>query len=257
MTRSHLVAFVVIVGGGIALASVLGSVKELAPVPVEAPAATVDVEQQATQKTVEPLYDYNRLRKNITAGRATLADARRAMTDTDPVSLSNSIHASYTMRRHRGVVNLLDGMWELKQEKYPELAWKLIAKPPARIAIANVINRARIVKTEPYVEYIRSFKDAEHEFIRAQVSIALGFNGELADLPYLKEMSDGDNHYVAQSAITALTLFGSNEARDVLIELADKHAGTPRGELMTQLLRKVYQWSPSDAQQASTVKGQS
>ena len=57
-------------------------------------------------------------------------------------------------------------------------------------------------------------------------------------------MSDGDNHYVAQSAITGLSLFGGERARDVLIELAEKHRGTPRGDLMVEMLRKAYRWSP-------------
>ncbi len=258
MTRPHLLAVIVIFGGGIALVSVLNNVLESPAAPREGlRSATVDVVAKASKPAAEVRYDYNQLQKKIASGRATLADARRAMTEQDPVSLSNSIHAFYPMRRHRGVVNLLDGMWELDREKYPELAWSLIAKPPVRIALANIINRIRIVRTEPYVAYIRAHKNAEHEFIRAQVAIALGFNGEFDDLPYLEAMGDGDNPYVAQSAITALTLFGGNRARDVLITLADKHHGTPRGGLIADLLSKVYGWSPGDSEAVPSAKEQS
>ena len=144
------------------------------------------------------------------------------------------------MRWHRGVVHLLTGMWSLDKQKYPELAWDLIAKPPVRIAIASTINRMKIVKTEPYQDYIRSHQQDPHEFNRAQVAVGLGFNGDPRDLPYLREMADGDNHYVAQSAITALSIFGGDKARDVLVELAQKHAGLPRGDLMRDLLKQAY-----------------
>ncbi|HJP36499.1 MAG TPA: hypothetical protein QF901_10965, partial [Gammaproteobacteria bacterium] len=223
----------VIAVGAVALGSVLANVRQRSVPPLAVPTAAA-----------VPNYDYDKLRQKITYGRATLADARRAMTDQDPASLSNSIHAFYVMRRHRGVVHLLKGMWELNEAKYPELSWALIAKPPARIALASTLNRIQIVETEPYQQYIRSYKNAEHEFIRAQVAVALGFNGDPVDLSYLKLMSDGDNHYVAQSAITGLSLFGGERARDVLIELAEKHRGTPRGDLMVEMLRKAYRWSP-------------
>ncbi len=61
-------------------------------------------------------------------------------------------------------------------------------------------------------------------------------------------MSDADNHYVAQSAITGLSVFGGNKARDLLIELAEKHRGTARGDLMTEMLRKAYRWPPQQEQ---------
>jgi hypothetical protein len=237
---NNVFALAALVVGAIALGSVLAIVAER-PAARQAP---VTVAVETPQPPARPRYDYDRLRQKITYGRATLADARRAMTDPDPVSLSNSIHAFYTMRRHRGVVHLLDGMWELDEEKYPELAWDLIAKPPARIALASTLNRIRIVKAAPYQQYIRLHKGDKHEFIRAQVVVALGFNGDPVDLPYLREMSDGDNHYVAQSAITALSLFGGNRARDILIELAERHQGTPRGNLMIEMLRQAYHWPP-------------
>ncbi len=236
MNRNYAIALIGIAVSAVVLGAVLAIIGErraAAPVSIETP-----------QPKEKPRYDYDKLRQRITYGRATLADARRAMTDPDPVSLSNSIHAFYIMRRHRPVVHLLNGMWALNEEKYPELAWDQIAKPPARIALASTLNRIRIVKTEPYQQYIRLHKNAAHEFIRAQVSVALGFNGDAVDLPYLKAMSSGDNHYVAQSAITALSVFGGERARDILIELAEKYRGTPRGDLMTEMLRSAYRWPP-------------
>lgn len=241
--KNFSLGLLVLIAGAIALGSVLAVVKQQH---FAAPGSAVSSKavQAATRPATEPLYDYDGLRQKITHGRATLADARRAMTDSDPVSLSNTIHAFYVMRRHRGVVYLLDGMWALDKEKYPELAWEQIAKPPARLALASTLNRIRIVKTDAFRDYIRLHKDDEHEFIRAQVAVALGFNGHPDDLPYLKAMSDGDNHYVAQSAITGLSLFGGNRARDILIELAQKHQGTSRGDLMVEMLRKAYRWPP-------------
>lgn len=192
-----------------------------------------------------PSYNYDALRRNIIYGRASLAEVRRALTDSDPAALGNTIHGLYNMRWHRGVMHVLDGMWSLDKEKYPELSWELIAAAPVRIALASTINRIRIVKTGSYQDYIRSHQQDRHEFNRAQVAVALGFNGDPRDLPYLREMADGDNHYVAQSAITALSIFGGNQARDILIQLVEKHGGTPRSDLMKELLRTAYGWPPA------------
>ena len=84
---------------------------------------------------------------------------------------------------------------------------------------------------------------------------ALGFNAHLDDLPYLEAMSDGDNHYVAQSAITGLSLFGGKQARNILIKLANKYRGTSRGDLMTEMLRQAYRWPPPKPVPAATGKG--
>lgn len=194
--------------------------------------------------TIAPAYDYVELRRVIIYGQAKLGEVRRALTENDPAALSNTVHALYAMRWHRGVVHLLNGMWLLDKEKYPELAWELIAKPPVRIAIASTINRVKIVKTEPYQNYMRAHQHSLHEFNRAQVSVGLGFNGDPQDLPYLREMADGENHYVAQSAITALSIFSGEKARDVLDELAQKHSDSPRGDLMRDLLKQAYDWPP-------------
>ncbi|MGR8950255.1 MAG: hypothetical protein ACU84Q_19595, partial [Gammaproteobacteria bacterium] len=158
-------------------------------------------------------YNYPALRRAITYGRASLGETRRAMTDSDPASLSNSLHALFAMRWHRGVVHLLDGMWDGDKEKYPELAWAQLSKAPARIALASTINRVKIVDTAEYQQYIRQHGQDAHEFNRAQVAVALGFNGDSRDLPLLRALADGDNHYVAQSAITGLSVFGGNAAR--------------------------------------------
>jgi HEAT repeat protein len=128
-----------------------------------------------------------------------------------------------------------------------------IAKPPARVALASTLNRIRIVDAQPFQAYIRSQRYHEHEFVRAQVAVALGFNGDSNDLAYLREMSDGDNHYVAQSAITGLSVFGGNKARDILIELSQKHRGTARGDLMNEMLRKAYRWLPPQREQAGSA----
>ncbi len=254
MKHSPPLAGLVLIASAIALATVSATVleqqprslpRDAGPAPLAAPSAAAPA----------PQYDYARLRQKITYGRATLADARRSLTDPDPVSLANTLHALYTMRQHRGVIHLLDGMWAVDEGKFPELAWEHIARPPARIALASTLNRIRIVRTETYINYVRAHKDDEHEFNRAQVAVALGFNGHLDDLPYLEAMSDGDNHYVAQSAITGLSLFGGKRARNILIKLADKYRGTSRGDLMTEMLRHAYRWPPPKPVPAAKENG--
>jgi len=244
MGKSTLWTTLAIIIVGVALTMVVKTVND------QQPTAVADLVPKITKREIEkpharaPLYDYKGLRHDVMTGRGSLADARRLMTDRDPASLSNSIHSFYTMRRHRGVIHLLDGMWNLKKEKYPEIAWNAIAKAPARIALASTINRISVVGTDEQKKYIREHQTHKHEFVRAQVAVALGFNGEAIDLPVLQAMCDGENHYVAQSAITGLSLFGGEKAQNILIEMGEKHSGSPRGDLIYKMLKRAYEWSP-------------
>ena len=158
------------------------------------------------------------------------------------------MHALYSMRWHRGVIHLLYDMWDMKKDKYPELSWDIIDKAPARIALASTICRIQLTGKEKYLEYIRSHEHDRHEFHRAQVVIALGLNGDPADVDYIKGMADGDDVYVAQSAITALSLMGHRKASDAMIDLWFKYRGTPRGNLIQQLLKQAYNLTPHERQ---------
>lgn len=213
---------------------------------------TTIIDNKIKQET-KPI-NYEWLHKNIAYGKATLADVRKALTDTNTATLTNTMHALYSMRHHRGVHNLMLDMWKTKKDKYPELAWEQIARPPARIALASTINRMLIVNTDEYKDYIRSFKHDEHEFHRAQVVISLGFNGLPDDIAYIKSMANAENHYVAQSAITALAIMGGNQARNAMLELYDKHKNTPRGKLVETLLIRTYDWKVPDKKIEATNK---
>lgn len=201
------------------------------------PAATIN----------KPRVNYDRLRTRITYGQAKLAEVFQALTEQDVGALTNTVHALYSMRWHRGVTSLLDDLWLIKKEKRPELAWELLAKPPVRIALASTINRIKTFETHEYLEYIRAHQDDAHEFHRAQVVIALGFNGDPKDVPYLKKMADGDNHYVAQTAITGLALMNDSAAKHALVELLKKYDGDNRGDLIQEVLIKAYNWTIDEA----------
>jgi len=201
--------------------------------------------------------NYHLLLRNITYGRATLAQVRQAMTDTDVGELTNIVHALYSMRWHRGVINLIYDMWEGQKQKYPELAWNLIDKAPIRIALASTICRIQITGTEKYLAYIRLHEHDKNEFHRAQAAIALGFNGTEDDVAYIKSMADGDNVYVAQSAITALALMGHKAASDALIDLWHKYRNSPRGDLIQQVLRQAYNLVPHERKTDADQTGSS
>lgn len=216
-----------------------------------------DIPAKQVNKTVKTKnsenINYENLQKLISYGQANLHEVRQALTQPEAASLSNSINATFAMRWHRGVIHLLNGAWQLDQKKYPELAWEQLSKAPARIALASTINRIRITGTDEYLAYIRSYKYDEHEFNRAQVSIALGFNGAVQDIDYLKEMANGDNHYVIQSAITALGLMGGKQARNALVDLWKEHRGTNKGELVEELLLRAYNVIPSTEKQKDSI----
>jgi hypothetical protein len=201
-----------------------------------------------TEEDIRKAAHYSKLNKKIAYGTATLAEARQALSQNDVGALTNTMHALYGLRWNRGIYNLLYGMWNLDKEKYPELAWEQISKAPARIALASTINRIQITNTDEYKDYIRAHKNDEHEFHRAQVVIALGFNGDHADIEYLKTMVSDDNEYVTQSAVTGLALMGSDDARDALGQLWKKHRDDPRATLIEGVLLKVYKVKPSETE---------
>ena len=68
-------------------------------------------------------------------------------------------------------------------------------------------------------------------------------------------MAEGDDVYVAQSAITGLALMANNQARDVLIELGKKYARDARGQLIREVLKKAYHWPPAKNQTETRPQG--
>jgi hypothetical protein len=219
--------------------------------PVQSAVAAQDHATQASSPAIHasiphPAINYRFLQRKIIYGQATLAQVRQALTNKDTGEITNTLHALYSMRWHRGVIHLLYDMWDLKKEKYPELSWDILNKAPARIALASTICRIQITGTEKYLQYIRSYQNDKNEFNRAQVVIALGLNGNVADVDYIKKMADGDNVYVAQSAITGLSLMGHKKASDAMIDLWFKYRGTSRGNLIQELLRQAYNLTPHE-----------
>jgi HEAT repeat protein len=212
--------------------------------PSASTSASASEDQQQNVKTNESSVDYEALRHKITYSQASLADVYTALSATDAQTLTNIVYALYSMRWLRGVQFVLDDLWILKKEKHPEFNWGLLQKAPVRLALASTLNRIRIIETDDYLEYIRAHKLDDDEFNRAQVVIALGFNGDPVDIDYLKSMADSDNHYVVQSAVTSLAIFGGMQARNMMIDLWKKHGDSPRGKLILELLDKSYKWRP-------------
>ena len=185
---------------------------------------------------------YSHLREKITFGKATFSDVREALTERNVVNLTNTIHALYSMRWHRAVLHLYQDIWDRKREKYPELAWDLLEKIPPRIALASTINRVRIFNTEEYKAFIRLHRYSDHEFIRAQVAVSLGLNGDPDDIEYLVKMIHSNNDYVIQTAITSLAFLGHQRAKEAMIKLEEEYRDGPRGKLLRELLKFAYKW---------------
>ncbi len=210
------------------------------------PATDLAVEPAHTGPAVEPPLKTDasqlfELQRKITYGNATLLEVKQALSNTDDVAgLTNTLHAMYSMRWHRGVIILLDDLWAVNRNKVPELAWDALAKIPARIALASTINRIRSMNQPEYLDYIRAHRYDEHEFHRAQVVIALGLNGNPVDVAYLQEMAEGDNVYVAQSAITALGMLVHPKSQEALSALAQKYVNDERGRLIREVFQKAY-----------------
>lgn len=203
------------------------------------------IDKSGTQAELITATDYAGLRKKITYGQAQLAEVYAALTEKDVAGLTNTMHALYSMRWHRGVYHLYQDLWHLRKNKHPQFAWETIATVPARLALASTINRAQIFNAHEFKDYLRAHKYDEHEFHRAQVIIALGLNGDPDDVDYLAEMAAMDNVYLSQSAITSLALMAHSKAQKAMEKLWIKHQGTPRGDLLLELLDKGYRVRPA------------
>ncbi len=195
--------------------------------------------------------EFQQLYRLIVYGQANFNQVKTALKSDDVGELVNVVHALYSMRWLRGVTNMLKAVWEMDQDAYPELNWDKLQQTPVRIAVASTINRIKVFDTQEYRAFIREHKYDEHEFHRAQVVVALGLNQDPVDVDYLTEMVNGDNIYVSQSAITSLALMNNEPARDALIELANKHKDTPRGQLIIEVLKKAYDMVPTDTSTAT------
>jgi hypothetical protein len=222
---------------GIAASDVLA--QSDTPVAIE-PAGNTTLQSETSARKSLEIEQFDLLQK-ITHGDATLPEIRTVLSNTNDVAgLTNTMHMLYSMRLHRPIGRLLNDLWNLNKTNYPELAWEHLQKVPVRIALASTINRIQIFKAEQYKNFIREHKYDEHEFHRAQVVISLGLNGDPVDVAYIKEMAEGDNVYVSQSAITALGLMAHPQARNALMELARKYTDDDRGKLIREVFKSAY-----------------
>ena len=218
-------------------------IREEVPGDANVPPATGEAEE-----AVKPKPNYVVLRQKITYGNATLYEVRQAMTNRNEKELVNTVHALYSMRWHRGAYHVIEGLWKLDREKYPEFSWDLIEKNPVRIAVASTLNRINPVNAV-YKDYLHEHMHDDDSFNRAQVVVALGFNGDPRDVEYLKSMAEGDDPYVAQSAITGLALISHVKGRDALIDILSRNKGTPKGDLIASVLLRSYNYQTDQADQ--------
>lgn len=196
--------------------------------------------------------DPHLLLDRIRRGEASFNEIRQALSNPDIGAVTNVFHAMYSMRWQRLSMRLMLAVWrqdDTLRERYPELAWDALSSVPVRLALASTLLRIQSpsypeAHTEPYLKYLLEHRYDKHEFHRAQVVVALGLNGNPDDIDYLLEMAAGDNPYVVQSAVTSLGLMRSPRAMRGLGSLWKQHRGTPRGELIEQVLRRVYRVTP-------------
>lgn len=212
--------------------------------PKEAPTVVSGQAEAAASKQVSrpAVHNVRQLHKLILMGKATYSDVRQALSTPNVGELVNHVHALYSMGWHRGTHSLLRAVWrrgDADRVQYPELAWEQLEKPVVRIAVASTLNRFN--PTEPeFRAYIRSHLVDNHELHRAQAAVALGLNADPADVDSLLALTKEHNELVVQSAITALGLMKEAKARKALEILYQEHRGSPKGDLVMQVLGHFY-----------------
>jgi HEAT repeat protein len=210
---------------------------------------SIDNEELPDKHNVKPT-SFRTLYDRIYSGKANLNEVKQALTSKDTTQLVNAIHALYAMKWHIGVRSLLYKMWRKDMESTPDINWELIEIPQVRIALASTINRIDRLKSKTLRDYIRTFKYDDNDLNRGQVIVALGLNGDPADVPYLEEMADSDNRYLTQIGVSSLAFMGNETAKNSLISLAKKHYSNPRGKLILEVLSRAYDVTPINKEQA-------
>lgn len=175
-------------------------------------------------------------------GAASLSNIVEALSYTEnTIELYNFIDSLYELRTDIKVQALLLQLWERDKESLPNLAWEQISTAPVRIAVANNLNRiyAKFAEDE-FSDYFRTFKYDKNLFIWSESILALGFNRDVKDIPYLVEMAQSEEHIINQSGISALAFMLRDEAKLELKRLAKKYYGTARGDFIIHVLKKGY-----------------
>lgn len=184
------------------------------------------------------------LQQRIREGRASIKDIKQALGVGEVGDVANALTALYSMRRNAEVRELLYALWRDERQQYADLPWERLQHPVVRTAIAAVMNRIAAGTVDELLTYLRGQAEHEDKLVRAQVALALGMTGDLQDLPLLQRYADGDNEYVAQSAILGLGYVYHKQAKEALISLHNTHQDNARGHYIAGILRDVYQWRP-------------
>ncbi len=195
---------------------------------------------------------YDGLRQSIMQSTASLAAIVEALEQPYTLGVANTLYALHKMHFVRPVHHLLDALWQNNQSRYPNLNWEAINSNTGRIALATTLMRIKVKNTEAYIEHIRTHQDSEDPQVLSQVGMALGFNGEMNDLPYLERLAESETPKIAEGAITGLSTFQGNKAKRVMIGLAKKYEGTARGNYLKQMLRDFYGWPPMQPYKAQS-----
>ncbi len=188
------------------------------------------------EKPPLPRHQYDNLQLRLAAGGVDMSELRWALTDPDVTALTKTTHLLPAMAWHRSALYLIDDLWALKSEKYPELNWRLIAEPPVRIALASTLARLQKEdkKTE-YIDYINRFRDDPDPFNQLQVIIAMGYMRDSGNTDYLASRLNSASPLIVKNAISALASLGEGPARNIVVELGKTH----HDETMRLFINKV------------------
>ncbi len=197
---------------------------------------------------------YDTFRAAILAGKAGRAEILAALGEADIMGLCNTLLHLYAMRTDPQVRKLLLDLWTSPQSLRDEIGNPLLSGSAARVALAHTLQRA--YPAPAYLGFIRGALRDSDPFARAQAVLALGFVGDDQDVPAMRSLALDGDAYVAEVAIKALAIRGSDAAGEALLELQRHYAGEPHMNTVIHqvLLERFPQLSPQQAA-TGTVRG--
>lgn len=161
---------------------------------------------------------------------------RSKLRETDEQAIAQAIVQMAPMGDRQEVVQLLNAVWQESRAEYPDLNWELLAKPRARVALAQVLGSWD--RADPqFRSFILEKVDAAKDYEKVETLIALGAVALEADVPLLNGLARGPDELAATGAMSGLQVADMKQARQALTQIADDST-VPEGrrQLARQLL---------------------
>ena len=162
------------------------------------------------------------IRQAILSGSVTRDDIYEALKNKKVDYVFTVISFSIRTRDNQEIVTLLKGVWNLRKNQYPDLAWDVLSDPYIKVALAQTLGQIEKGNDE-YGALLREYLSNDDAKTRGAASVALGIIGNDDDINALVKVVRRGPDYASLHAIYGLTSLGTDKAYMTLEELKKQY----------------------------------